>query len=1464
MTYESVPTIDGVVGISSYGAHAVLFTIGRNHTVQQYDLNPEGAPSLMMNVQHVPAIIPPSPPISERDRPNMMASGSSIGRRTTPFADHNITSESEAESDYTNPIQRNPQDQVGEQSEEDRDILAPLSPVSSHASSTRSSVRSGKPRKRPTYPTRYDRSQSSRLRPNSPANFSTTSSTKASSTVFSSASSTTSDNRKPPSRLRNDVNNTPKAKQQIPATKPAGPPGELFPFVKARLTEVQFKPPRYPDGGRTPDFLRQELVRCIFGWDGEVEELIQYEISHHEPGSSSSVLLSKWLGDLGADLATSMIGSQSMTSSDWMLLALSNMGASSQKHLGDTFVQRLLEKGDVHPAVAILLGLGENNEAIEIYVSRGYLLESVILTCLLCPNDWQRISHLARQWGEQAIGNKESELAVRCFACTSVESSEPWFSPASKDAVYQAQMRIIGPDTSPLNRTPIDMPPGSSRLAPSQAGLKLITDFTNKNSDRNQPRTAMDDRTPIVGRTPMEDSSYHSRWAREPMSSMTATPGGFTSRRMASKDRARDPFSAQPVMSAIRSEKPDDNYLYAPGTGSFSQPSKSPSYLPSPAESAFSQEKIQTRLRNGSRSRKPGNLHVNTSDTASVDPSLPSGMTDSTAGRESPALLRLNGPSPAPDHGSRHPRGIDEYIVSVAEATHQPVRRAESQIRVRAESQARDNGRTNSRSRAPSETGSRRYIRPSKRSPSSPVSMSPDDPALRVIFDQNHQPLLVPGMGPEQSSSDAENFYRLNSPVSSVGRENFNSTSARERKQSISSARPASRSDRRADPASIARPASRSDRRTESASVVRTASRPGRRAESVGPPISNSNTDRAGRAESRSRAPQGRAESRHASSEREPGRRGRSRQPESPHYGQSALSEPPLSAKPRDQSVGARVRARGNSKVRGASQTRITRDESSDRNRARSSSRRPTQDDRRAESPPRAMTAGGRTMSRSRMPKLQTNFSENAVDTRRTLAAQDLEARRQSLLRRPSVPIIMHPHELITSPKSTGNSMSFAEQDRHQGSSGEPEIYSHSRKNSAGAISSVSIGLPSNPKVMQHARYTSSDNNQASDMTLPSSTFQLPSATFQPPSRAASAPPEKQQLVNRHISRESLGTRQLQHTRMSSLNQMITTTSDGQQQQQHHQPPPPPPAFAIDGNGDAVLSSDVIVMRESAFFGEGNTEVYEAGNPLILPELQHLVGPGNTDSGDFSSVNNSTTDLGVLTIGMMTPDPVGIGMKGQPQQGMASPGHRRGRASIGGTSINEVAAAHNGGLGGKLRGVRDRFRDGSQTRTQSPPLPPPAQPVGRSPYESIQDMDRSQTVPPQQAQPMTLAPVAYNAGLTLSSATYNPNAGTLPSTTAGYRNPKDIARALPSTTAGYRTPKEIARAAMQAANSPPAPAYHEQPQWGVNYERLAPQSMSSTTAGYRNPKEIRADMPPSSIQSGTSPMHPQNLHGTPF
>ncbi|HEX3640316.1 MAG TPA: hypothetical protein VHV10_03390, partial [Ktedonobacteraceae bacterium] len=512
------------------------------------------------------------------------------------------------------------------------------------------------------------------------------------------------------------------------------------------------------------------------------------------------------------------------------------------------------------------------------------------------------------------------------------------------------------------------------------------------------------------------------------------------------------------------------------------------------------------------------------------------------------------------------------------------------------------------------------------------------------------------------------------------------------------------------------------------------------------------------------------------------------------------------------------------------------------------------------------------------VPKLQTNFSDPTIGTRKSQAAKDLEARRRSLARRPSAPVIVHPKDL-GSPGSTGAPrLDFipTEQDLIHGHSGDAEPMVHVGSTATGtSTSSVPIGLPSNPRAMRHTKYMSAepdeDDNMQS-MAYISSTIQrppttepalLPAMVFVPPSRAASAPLEKMLAPNapRHISRESLNTRPI-HSRMSSLNEMIIEPSPPP-------PPPPPPGPFIDRNsGLAVLDSSVVIVQDR--------DSTDLGGTVILPELQHLANAGGSVMGNHPPSNSSSTSLGVINIGISTPEPMTLNAQHlpasvlpaqpPPMEMSSTPSHRRGHGSVGG-NIADTAATH-GGIGGKLRGVRDRLRDrsASRNRTKSPPR------FTHSPYESISGPmePRSKSVQPilttQQyvsssgsTTNLTLPSVAYNApGPTLTQATYNPNAP----------NPSN----LPSTTTGYRTPKEIARAVMQqsAANAPPVPPVPPLPpgptehlQFGINAERTAPQGgLPSNMAGYRNPKDIRANMPPNSLQPGTGPR--QTLNGEPF
>lgn len=198
----------------------------------------------------------------------------------------------------------------------------------------------------------------------------------------------------------------------------------------------------------------------------------------------------------------SLIGSGPVWVSDWMLLAFSQMsGQQGQRNgIGEAFVQKLLGMGDVHAAAAILLGLEDLNDAIEVYVSRGHFMEAILLTCLLMPSDLQRQQYLVRRWGEHVVSNSQQQLAMRCFVCADVD---PWASPNPHQTSFSQFSRTAL--TSPellFSNTLSSPPPDSSgnRLPPKTPSLRLVTSFDMEKDKRmlNVPDLTADDKTPIA------------------------------------------------------------------------------------------------------------------------------------------------------------------------------------------------------------------------------------------------------------------------------------------------------------------------------------------------------------------------------------------------------------------------------------------------------------------------------------------------------------------------------------------------------------------------------------------------------------------------------------------------------------------------------------------------------------------------------------------------------------------------------------------------------------------------------------------------------------------------------------------------------------------------------------------------------------------------------------------------------
>lgn len=276
VTYDVVPTIDGVVGLSNYGPGAVLFTIGRNHTVQQYDINPNNTPMLVANVQHVPGPLPPSPPnsIEEEKQKRQEESFSEVNPVLPVYLD---AQSSEGEGSTMSPLQKIAQE-MDQLEEERRDRVGPLSPVSSRGST--SSRSSGGSRKQ-MY--RYDKPSSRTYEESDGTVFSSGSSYRSGSSwrgrdrESMSMRSTTSF----ASSKHRSTKSSSLRKELLRDPDDSGEPSQdLFPFTKARLHDVPFRMPQ-PGAAKSADELRQQMLSVVFGWDDDIELLIREECKSH-------------------------------------------------------------------------------------------------------------------------------------------------------------------------------------------------------------------------------------------------------------------------------------------------------------------------------------------------------------------------------------------------------------------------------------------------------------------------------------------------------------------------------------------------------------------------------------------------------------------------------------------------------------------------------------------------------------------------------------------------------------------------------------------------------------------------------------------------------------------------------------------------------------------------------------------------------------------------------------------------------------------------------------------------------------------------------------------------------------------------------------------------------------------------------------------------------------------------------
>ncbi|KAJ5654197.1 hypothetical protein N7490_001200 [Penicillium lividum] len=762
VTYEPIPTVDGVRGLANHGATATLFTIGPNNSVQQYDVD---NPAMVANVQHIPII------------PRSVTADSQRSKTMSPRRLQDPPDIREPSTTRRTPFDSNGLDNLRQQR---ADLISPAS-SRSQTESVSSKASSGKyrggafspPSRSGQTSTTFSLTSAGRDTPQPSAGFPYASSVSMSSVKSSRAGS----------RLRNEVQMSPAERNIV----------DLFPFMRARLNDVPYKSqPPFDENNLTPDDLRQQMLSVVFGWEGDISDLIRDEWSRHAPGSQSAILLAQWLGETDTDQMAEMISTGPTTTSDWMLLALSQMSGQAQANkVGQSFVQKLLEIGDIHTAASILLGLGDSNDAIEVYVSQNHFMEAILMTCLLMPSDWQRQSYLVRRWGEYVVSHSQQQLAIRCFMCTGAEPSEPWTSPAAQQAASFAEIiRGKSPMTSPdpMQSMQQMMPPARPKSASNQrsAGktpaLKLITSFDSQPNNRFRfPGLKSDDRTPTnaPGVTPIAESAVADSalspgglgsWKlnniqslNQAMTSRTNTPA-FNRRRLPSigetpvdvhpptfsrsrsyntsgygstseaeetsgQEQSQDESGDGLLLSATKYTPAQDSMKPSPQTAvQGSDRFAAIKGLPSPAAGVFEALQDHSDIRNGSRDRKPNGLQIELVDTEEVaSPRNHSGLLHSA---KSTSTVHSYTSAKSPSVSSR---SIDQYISSLDEANyHAKTHRSHRSDRSRkntddATSQNAQIQQTREASQENRGRNERRYIQPAKRSPSSPVPMSPDE-----------------------------------------------------------------------------------------------------------------------------------------------------------------------------------------------------------------------------------------------------------------------------------------------------------------------------------------------------------------------------------------------------------------------------------------------------------------------------------------------------------------------------------------------------------------------------------------------------------------------------------------------------------------------------------------------------------------------------------------------------------------
>ncbi|KAF8474582.1 WD40-repeat-containing domain protein [Kalaharituber pfeilii] len=326
---EPVDTPDNITGIAVYGPKGVLFTVSKDYTVQQYGLYP---PELATRVQHLPAVPPPSPPVS-------------IEEKKEHFQDHR-----DHQIERLNP--RNEEYNLA--------TMSPLGRIAHELELLEKMETQGLGISN-TGPQRA---------------LSVSSKTSLSRLDLSEHSLHASDSRSRQNSIigQPSPGRTPHPLAQEIIASPIEPTQantqaklDLFGNIRARLPFVTHDSPRISSSGKhDEDELRREMLYAVFGWKGDVDSLIRDEYSR----SLTAVMLRMWLGELDQNSLSVLLGADFQVPADWLFLALSAMdGKKAWETVARAMVMRLVQKDDIHIAAVVLLALGNAKDAVDLYGS---------------------------------------------------------------------------------------------------------------------------------------------------------------------------------------------------------------------------------------------------------------------------------------------------------------------------------------------------------------------------------------------------------------------------------------------------------------------------------------------------------------------------------------------------------------------------------------------------------------------------------------------------------------------------------------------------------------------------------------------------------------------------------------------------------------------------------------------------------------------------------------------------------------------------------------------------------------------------------------------------------------------------------------------------------------------------------------------------------------------------------------